>query len=991
MTVVKRITDLTNYTTVLPYASELFGIYQPLIGWKSKRIIERYQKGLENDKAAILNRLKSRFAGLVDITYKDNSQVQIDLKPGALEAGKLRSFDSILLQQISQKLPDYSKYHPGVWNELITKDNINTILKKDVTKIYSDVLVDLTRADTSILGNAPILSRETVGATHGHDANEGSINDAMRDMINTTSVVRTNIYDENLKKIEMGSLYHQLQYESSIGGTLLYLVEQKSPQLLEEIFYATQNNAEQAKSLIKMVTAKTSGETFFDLDHFNPRDKEFLNSVVLSPISVVHLFRQYFFELDTFLGTPISHVWLSPGSTVELIEVQTRKTTVEKTLETTIETINKAESTTTDQDEISDAVKEQNQQDINFGASVKASYASIEATSSFDFKNSQQMAREETHKHMRQQTDKLSSEIRKNYKATFKTVTEFTDLSSVKHVLANPTQELINYELRRKMRQVGVQVQDIGTYLCWQTYVDDPGRDLGLSKLIHIAKPPELDSIPHPEEIPMLQAFQEEKIVTIPFISIDGTNADNEDEVYLDGVEVDNSEWWGTLEKIQSDFPQEFVCPKSNFNLTNVEFDPQGKPVDVARKGSIQNINGKATFILHLHSADFQGQNSIQVKLILHWAPAPGANDAIIQKNNENLAAFKEKEKAEYEKAYVENVKERVKLASKITSRNSDELREEERIVVYRKLIQDMLLNQVPLVDDRTRHMVAELINSIFDVDKMLYFVAPEWWRPRLHRSRQQLTETPPHPKFDNSVIVGTSAGAVLKSGFLYKMYHTELNATSNPMSASSVGWGGINDVERDNYYITEDSDPAKFGSSLGWLMQLDGDNMRNAFLNAPWVKAVIPIRPGKEEAAINWLKGVEGMNGITDDVVYHASNPNEKDINGQPLDGQKMIDVLNDLAKKIRKKYLEGVETGKYPKQDEVSDPNLVDDENTVTATPIDRVYEHGFFPLQGGFRANVGKNYEIFDQWIEILPTDQIVPVQVKYDPKTGRQVDD
>jgi hypothetical protein len=154
-------------------------------------------------------------------------------------------------------------------------------------------------------------------------------------------------------------------------------------------------------------------------------------------------------------------------------------------------------------------------------------------------------------------------------------------------------------------------------------------------------------------------------------------------------------------------------------------------------------------------------------------------------------------------------------------------------------------------------------------------------------------------------------------------------------------------------------------------------------------VKAVIPIRPGREEAAINWLKGVEGMNGITDDVIYHSSNPDEKDINGNPLDGQKMIDVLMDLAKKIKKKYQEGIETGKYPKQDEVSDPDLVDEESVVTATPIDRVYEHGFYPLQGGFRANVGKNYEIFDQWIEILPTDQIVPVEVKYDPKTGRQV--
>ena len=33
-------------------------------------------------------------------------------------------------------------------------------------------------------------------------------------------------------------------------------------------------------------------------------------------------------------------------------------------------------------------------------------------------------------------------------------------------------------------------------------------------------------------------------------------------------------------------------------------------------------------------------------------------------------------------------------------------------------------------------------------------------------------------------------------------------------------------------------------------------------------------------------------------------------------------------------------------------------------------------------GHRANVGGDYEIFDQWVEILPTDQIVPVEVQYD---------
>ncbi len=738
---------------------------------------------------------------------------------------------------------------------------------------------------------------------------------------------------------------------------------------------------------MKMLSSESAIDAYLDIDNLNPRDKEDINSVVLSPISVVHLFRQYFFELDTFLGTPVSHVWLSPGSTVELVEIHTRRLTQEKTLETSLDVLVRSEKTVTNQDEISEAVKQDNQQVIKFGASVTASYASIDATSSFDYNQSQKLARETTHKRMRQQTEKLSSEIRKNFKSTFKTVSEFTDVASTKHIMANTSDELINYELRRKMRQVGVQVQDIGTYLCWQTFVDDPGKELGLSKLVHIAKSPDLDSIPQPEKIPPLQSFSETKTVTIPFISI-LNNADNKDEVYVDGVEKDNSEFLADLEKIQADFNQEFVCPQSGFYLSSVEFNPLGQPVFVSSKGEIVNANAKASFTLHLDSVDFQGKNSLQINLILHWFPLPEINQAIAEKNKANLANFSETEKAEYQKAYIETVKERVDIASRINTRNSDDLREEERIVIYRKLIQEMLLNGISLPDDRSRHVVSEVINAIFDVDKMLYFVAPEWWRPRLHRSKQQLHEST-SPSSNTGIVKPDKNTAVLQQGLYKKLNTVTANSKPSILSSSTVGWGEVNDSERDSYYITENSEPAKLGSSLGWLLQLDGDNMRNAFLNAPWVKAVIPIRPGKEEAALNWLKGVEGMNGITDDVIYHASNPDEKDIDGNPLEGQKMIDVLIDLAKKIKQKHAQGLATGTYPKPAEVSDPDLVDEENTVTATPIDRVYEHGFFPLQRSFRANVDGNYEIFDQWIEILPTDQIVPVAVKYDPKTGRQI--
>lgn len=945
MTTVKRITDLTDYTSVLPYASEMFGVYQPLLGWRSKRVEQRLREGYKGDKRQLLESLKRKYAPLVDVSYGENQQLRLSVNPGVLAGGKLRRFDSVVLQQIASELPPLRKPDSTVWEKVINPDRLEGILMKDVVAIYSRAHEDLARARAA----------DPAAARMQGDARAAAFE-------------------------------QQVHYESSLAGSLLHLVRERAFPVLEEMFYAARNDIEEAQQLIAKAMAGDGAEAFLSLETLNSRDREHLRNVALSPIAVVHLFRQYFFELDTFLGTPVSHVWLSPGSSVELIEVHTRRTVVEKTLEQTLETLTQSETTTTQQDEISEAVKQDNQRDIKFGASVQASYASIEATSSFDMSNSQQMAREVTHRQMRQKTERLSSEIRKNVKSTFRTVTDTSDSVSVKHTMANTTQELINYELRRKMRQVGVQVQDIGTFLCWQTYVDDPGRDLGVAKLIHIAKPAELDGIPHPEEIPLLQPFEENKTVTIPFISVAG-GADNEGEVYLDGVEANDEEWWGELEKIQADFAQQFVCPKANHMLTHVDFDPLGHPVSASRRGTLPS---DGSFILHLDSADFQGQNSVQINLILHWAPKPGANDGIVAKNAENLAKFKEAERAAYQKAYIETVKERVTIASKIRTRNSDELREEERIVVYRTLIQDMLLNGVEMPDDRTRHVAAELLNSIFDVEKMLYFVAPEWWRPRLHRSRQQLQETKPAPTLPDIVGGAANVGTVAMQRGLFKRYQTAATTIApGIMSQNTVGWGGADDPQRDNYYITEDSEPAKLGSSLGWLLQLDGDNMRNAFLNAPWVKAVIPIRPGREQAAINWLKGVEGMNGITDDVIYHASNPDERDVNGDPLEGQPLIDVLMDLAEKVRRKYREGIDTGRYPKQDEVSDPALVDEENTVTATPIDRVYEHGFFPLEGSFRVNVGKNYEIFDQWIEILPTDQIVPVEVRYDPRTGRQV--
>jgi hypothetical protein len=58
-----------------------------------------------------------------------------------------------------------------------------------------------------------------------------------------------------------------------------------------------------------------------------------------------------------------------------------------------------------------------------------------------------------------------------------------------------------------------------------------------------------------------------------------------------------------------------------------------------------------------------------------------------------------------------------------------------------------------------------------------------------------------------------------------------------------------------------------------------------------------------------------------------------------------------------------------------------------TISYLPTEKVFEHGFDPLVGCFNAGGEVPYQVFSQWVEVLPTDQVVAVEVEYDPKTGQ----
>lgn len=932
--------ELNDYKGTLPYASELFGIYQPLLGWRSKRITRRFEQA----RLDVYRELADRMLSLKpDVSVKVNAarfERSAVAAPAAVAVQHLKplrfpeteryiapKIDSAVARVVSDRL---DAKPPEDWRSIVSYDQMTEALKEVQQVVSTPELLDKNPEIADYL-------KRFVEQVNGHGDGQAAVQ-AM------------------------------FERESSIAGYLSFLGTH-SPSTLTGLFYRQPG--------VNLLEAMQFADPLLN---FGANNYE----AILSPIGIVHLFREYFFEFDSFLGPAVGHQWLSPGGTVELIEINTRKVFTERTMELMTETTMRSESDTTTQDDIADAVKEENRNDIKFGFSNVASYSSPffqdTATASFSLDNAKTETRETTHKQMRQQSEKLSSEIKRNFKTTFKTSTEITDTSSKRYVLQNTTEKLVNYELRRKMRKVGVQVQDIGTQLCWTTFVDDPGRELGIAQLVHIAKAAELGDLPQPDAPEMPKAVAQDVNINIPFVGVDTDDTDN---AYTDGSETEVG-FLDDTEHIVADFLQNVVFTQPGYTLQKVDVDAQGADAKLSVRG-IASDDGSSTgsFTIHLDYVNWHGQSNIPVKATLLWAPGADAIDAANAEYAKRMDSYNAEKARRFREAFYNAARDRIKAAAAIQPRLSEELREEERTVVYRTLIKQLMS-----VGNGSKHVVSELVRSIFDVDKMLYFVAPEWWAPRLHESGQHLGEeassngNPGNPGPSTMAMRKFSPGAFGKpAGFAGVSGGVASNRGTPIPSEDIVDWGGAREAGRDNYYITEESAPAKLGSSLGWLLQLDGDNLRNAFLNSPWVKAVIPIRLGKEHEAVNWLQQahVEGSDGL--DAEYSASADDPAELHSAAGHDVTIEDALNYLIDKIHE-FNAKSSTPVIPDPANPQDPA----NHFAGSLPTEAVFEHGFYPLQGGVHfEGEGTEQTIFSQWLEILPTDQIVALQIEYDPKT------
>ncbi len=328
-TVMKKISNYEQYKNILPYSSEMFGVYQPLIGWKSKRIVSRLENSLQINNTHLLDLLTRHFSSNLtfsDVNFKSCTLGELQHKEvDFIKAGTLSEQHSLLSQELQKSLNNYTPKTAKDWQRFFSEHDIKKILDVTVFPAHEQAYQRSCEISSQLSAQRGENDKQLISRI------------------------------QQIKETQYQQLIAKLQYESIIGKILTELTEGRATSVLDKIFYRDlkYTGKETFWQVIKNYSDFKDPYLTFD-------PKKDIDNVSLSPLGIVHLFRQYFFEFDTFLGSPTGHVWLAPGSTVELIEVSTRKTIIEKTYETSYESITKTETSTTEQDEISTAVKEDN-------------------------------------------------------------------------------------------------------------------------------------------------------------------------------------------------------------------------------------------------------------------------------------------------------------------------------------------------------------------------------------------------------------------------------------------------------------------------------------------------------------------------------------------------------------------------------------------------------------------------------------------------------
>ncbi|HYM89076.1 MAG TPA: hypothetical protein VES92_08150, partial [Nitrospiraceae bacterium] len=151
--------NLIKFKGRLPYASEIFGVFQPLLGWKSRLIQNRlaaalalpeFPKVLHSDSPRNSDHILLQFAPgseleLVDgqtrtperllELFEENSQLVQFQVLSYLDSLLVRSIQSQMRNQLTAHPPEDAEFWSDIWSENLSQNSLN----KRMTEIAAQI------------------------------------------------------------------------------------------------------------------------------------------------------------------------------------------------------------------------------------------------------------------------------------------------------------------------------------------------------------------------------------------------------------------------------------------------------------------------------------------------------------------------------------------------------------------------------------------------------------------------------------------------------------------------------------------------------------------------------------------------------------------------------------------------------------------------------------------------------------------------------------
>jgi hypothetical protein len=599
----------------------------------------------------------------------------------------------------------------------------------------------------------------------------------------------------------------------------------------------------------------------------------------LSPIGVAHFYRQLYFNVNEGFG-PIEEAFtVAPLETLEVVYQVVRRQIHEELIELGSEVVSETAIESKNTEEVSDKVSSMIQRDSSSSMSANASGSigvwEAGASASAEFRVSSQRSREEATRRLKEITQRASERITKTFSIKTRDIDDVTTTNLTRRVIRNDSQHPVSYGLRRVLRRVLVKVQDLGPRLVWQLYVRSPGDGLARSRFVHFR---EAEPIAIPDVPPGLPPRPKGGTDTGQTSSTLEWDKDH-GETTFPIVGTVMGTWYAPV--VVQCGADRIIKSVSIDSITDLEGggkdDPAPSPRnDLQWPAAFEERWDENSHTYTLNIAVNAGDaRSIAISYTYTWDPSGPVMDEWEAARQQAVAKLTQEALNEQ----FERQKALITERSRIRTRPPADLRREERYEVMSRMVSHLFARG----DDPSEAAPLEIeyFHRYFDIDGMFTYTHPSWWKPR------------------------------------YAPVTTAL--------------------ERPAYEITAESEPAKMGSSLGWLIQLDGDTRRNEFINSPWARVCLPLRPGREREAIAWLaRHVEG------DIGY--------DTNADPL-----RTLLTDI---------EGIRATQEALGVDGPDYVTVDSAPSQPAQPNAPLAPEDVFPIVNQFEVTVPTDGFVYDE---------------------------